>query len=71
MFAEPPCSESTRRILLVAKAQDKNRVEVLKPKAKTYLVANAQEGLKKSKVQGYLAENIPRSLTYEKNNYTV
>ena len=39
--------------------------------AKTHLVANAQEGLKKSEIQGYLAENIPRSLTYEKNNYTV
>jgi hypothetical protein len=43
----------------------------LKPKAKTYIVANAQEGLKESKIQGYLAANIPRSLTYEKKNYTV
>jgi hypothetical protein len=39
-------AQATRRTLLVAKAQDKKqRVKVLKPKAKTYLVAKAKEKL--------------------------
>ncbi len=38
MLAEPlDNAEATRRILLVANAQDKNRIKAFEPKAKTYL----------------------------------
>ena len=57
--------ETPKNFILIQRYKKKNKVKVLmlNMKAKTYLVAKAQEELNEL--------IIPLSLTYEKNNYTV